>query len=356
MEEGIILEIIDDKAIILTSTGEFKTINNSKGYEVGKRVNYSINKNKSKTRGLAIIALIASLILFLIPFNINKVNAYVTIDINPSLKLELNETLVKKIIPLNDDAVRLINNLKDVNNKDIYYVTKEILAEAEEMGYIKKEEVNYVLVGIYEQEKKLDLHKLEMVIDKAPSNTIKVETIILEANKTEKEEAEKERITIGKYLIKNELNKQGIEINTEEINNSSVKEINEYIQNMGNLIDNDKKQEKKEEGSEEKNLEHQGLSGQKIDTKNENKDNENDHKNNDEMKNNQINMNNINMNSGLNKNTNKISESILEFINKNEDNKPDEDNKSDDGKSISESKKNNDENGSEKKQKNKKDN
>ena len=115
-----------------------------------------INKEKHKTfKGIYILAPIC-LILVLFGgifgfnfYNSNKVVNYLSIDINPSIMLGVNnKDKVKEVNNLNDDAEELTKDLELIN-LEVEDATNKIIDKAIELGYITEEEDNTILLSTY---------------------------------------------------------------------------------------------------------------------------------------------------------------------------------------------------------------
>lgn len=115
-----------------------------------------INKEKQKTfKGIYVLAPIC-LILVLFGgifgfnfYNSNKVVNYLSIDINPSIMLGVNnKDKVKEVNNLNDDAEELTKDLELIN-LEVEDATNKIIDKAIEVGYITEEEDNTILLSTY---------------------------------------------------------------------------------------------------------------------------------------------------------------------------------------------------------------
>lgn len=119
----------------------------------------STGEEKVKTKkfkGLYVLAPVCVIVLVLgtfLGFNIyndNKVVSYLSIDINPSIMLGVNEDdKVKEIDNLNDEAKEVTEGL-ELENMLVEDATSKIIDRAVELGYITEEEDdNAVLISTY---------------------------------------------------------------------------------------------------------------------------------------------------------------------------------------------------------------
>ncbi|WP_085992827.1 anti-sigma factor domain-containing protein [Oceanobacillus senegalensis] len=159
MKKGIILEKHRNYTIFLTKDGEFV-----KGYvtddrQIGEEVVFEPLKEKKKTphfpmKGKHIVPRMITLacicILLMLPFyfipGTKEAYAYVTVDINPSVEIEIDKNcLVRDIQPLNDDAKVIIEQLRDYQGEKVEIVIQQVLEQSEEFELINRDK--NVLVG-----------------------------------------------------------------------------------------------------------------------------------------------------------------------------------------------------------------
>ena len=100
------------------------------------------------------------LIISILPFKQNnEVYAYLSIDINPSLELGINEDCqVIELIPYNEDGEKIVSLLHDWKKKDIGDVTSEIMDVIQSQGYLK-ENHEAILSTVYVNTDKQDHNK-----------------------------------------------------------------------------------------------------------------------------------------------------------------------------------------------------
>ncbi len=217
---------------LLTPDGEFLQINRQKyDYELGQEIpipiqekqkarNFSSFFNSLKGKSLAAVAIasILALITF-IPFNQNEVYAYMSIDINPSIELGVNEDLkVIELIPYNEDGKKLIKELENWKNKDLKSLTEEILASLKGKGYLKTEhEIVIGTVHTGESKEKVE-SKLDETIEQIEENISheKAKVTSYEATKKERELAQQKGLTAGKLLSEQKSNQSEKPTQTEK--------------------------------------------------------------------------------------------------------------------------------------------
>ena len=135
--KGIVVEVNQNNAVMLSNTGEFVNVPN-KNYEVGQRVRYS------KNLGVTLSAIVSAVVFFCIvgfagwKFYTNPVS-YVDVEVNPHIRIELNSfEKVVNVTPLNYDGQKLIDAVGKPN-PDVKMCIQSYLDKATEMGYIDKD-------------------------------------------------------------------------------------------------------------------------------------------------------------------------------------------------------------------------
>lgn len=142
--KGIVIELLrNDVAILLTDEGEFVRVKQKQGMEVGqtilfldqdKIIDRPIPFTPKKKKFIPIFAAIAAmLLLFLIP-NVKQQTAYaiLSVDINPSFELELDESLtIVGVKTLNDSASQLVlEQVKGMTLEKGLEIIRNLLSDA----------------------------------------------------------------------------------------------------------------------------------------------------------------------------------------------------------------------------------
>ncbi|GAA0438695.1 MAG: anti-sigma factor domain-containing protein [Bacillota bacterium] len=161
MKKGIIMEQHRKYMIVLTEEGAFYKAVPVKNAELGTEVSFKPMKAKKgllfsfggnkMNASLRLLALVSVMLLFVLPFYFvmekSKTYAYVSIDINPSIELEVTENmLVQSIRPVNDDAELILDKLTNYENKNLDEVIHMIMDKSEETGLINNQK--NMLVGV----------------------------------------------------------------------------------------------------------------------------------------------------------------------------------------------------------------
>ncbi|WP_075981137.1 anti-sigma factor domain-containing protein [Bacillus massilinigeriensis] len=218
MKTGIIIEINERFLTLLTPDGEFmRALKHNRPYTLGEEISFSPMELERKRwsflpffqtfKGKAVVAAGFAIILavstFLPMYQDNKVYAYMSIDVNPSIELAVNDDLqVVELIPYNNEGKEIIEEIKDWKKSNIEEVTKKILSEIDEKGFTDKNQ-EIIIAKVY-------AGKREKVIDRKLNNQIKhiknevknekIDVNVVEATQEEREKAKKQGLTTGKYI------------------------------------------------------------------------------------------------------------------------------------------------------------
>ncbi|MGP4106541.1 anti-sigma-I factor RsgI family protein [Virgibacillus sp. L01] len=162
MNKGIVMEKHRCYTIVMQKDGAFQKALPIDDADIGAEVYFQLKETKmnllfnqfssrNKQVPVRLIAMTIMLFVLVMPFffvmNSNETYAYVNIDINPSVELEVNEKLkVQSINPLNDDAKVLINQLSKYKGKELENVIDNIMNTSEKAGLLKNGK--NMLVGV----------------------------------------------------------------------------------------------------------------------------------------------------------------------------------------------------------------
>ncbi|USK71440.1 anti-sigma factor domain-containing protein [Peribacillus asahii] len=232
MKKGIVLSVTKRHITLLTPEGEFVRRNRDNGvYEIGDEVTiipvertFPISSKK-----IAVIGTFASACLLF--FSIiavqpsTHVSAYMTIDVNPSVEIGVDDDLdVIELKGLNDEGKRVVKELGVWENKELSTVTENVVAKTKELGYLKGSAQKIVVsTTIIEKNKKVNqqLNKeLQHMSQQWPVNRTKVQ--VIQATKEERNEAKRQGLSTGKY-VKQKRESQRKKIQTNQDNQSQEK-------------------------------------------------------------------------------------------------------------------------------------
>ncbi|MCR8644950.1 hypothetical protein NV379_20050 [Paenibacillus sp. N1-5-1-14] len=156
MNKGIVVQISDKEIVILLPTGQFDRItNDGRNCQIGDEIVYSDKAptTNSSVKGLVIaisglaVALVATFFIVIKLLGLSssdEVVAYVSLDINPSVEMGVDESdQVRVMKGLNADGEKLITNMK-YQGKTLEEVTQLVLDQAEK-GVLAAKEADIVV-------------------------------------------------------------------------------------------------------------------------------------------------------------------------------------------------------------------
>lgn len=243
--KGTIMEINKNSMIIMTEDCGFQEIKKRQSVMEGMEIDYFphevLTKRKSTFTQKSFLSVAAVLIIMLISSyftstglkSILMPTAVLTIDINPSISLELNQQQeVIRVKALNEDAKSF--PLNTIKKKDVREAVAQIILWAEEGGYIRPQEDNYILLTTVSlrdevaQEEELERLAAELTTSIEAASTEDIKKIVLSINSNQEtlKQAEKENVSVGKMeIIRKTTENNNDLINIEEIKNKKVKDL-----------------------------------------------------------------------------------------------------------------------------------
>lgn len=252
MNKGIIMEIKKDYAIALNDNGIMEKILYKKDMKVGQKIFYfeediikSTNKVNINHSFLKSFGSIAAIFLLVFTFfqGITYENAYavVSLDINPSIQIEVSSKMnIISIEGINDDGKNIdFSNIIGSNINNGIEEIKKILIEKKYLDDNKEVLVAFALV------KEKDDDKYEESVKDAIHETFKTEnvTYVKVVNKANIAEAKTKGVSLGRYEVSLTAN-EDVKKNIEKI---PVKEITSSIKDNKNVTHWQAQEEKVED-------------------------------------------------------------------------------------------------------------
>jgi hypothetical protein len=145
VKKGIVLELDEEFVTLLTPEGEFIQVRKEDEYEIGEEIEARVMKKpivRRRSFRYVITSLVAAAtllvaVLFHVPSN--EVYAYMSIDINPSIEVGVDEQLkVLKLTAYNKEGKKIISQLSHWKKKAFVDITKEIIELSMKEGYLQK--------------------------------------------------------------------------------------------------------------------------------------------------------------------------------------------------------------------------
>lgn len=247
MKKGLIMELKKDYAIVLNDDGGMEKIVIKPQMAVGQKIFYfdedivkiteTTSSNNSKFKYSVFMKSFGSIAaVFLLAFtffynmNINKTVAIVSLDINPSIQIEVdNNQNIIKVVGMNDDGKNIdFSGIKGCNINDGIKSIKDILVEKEYLKNNKDVLVGFAFVKNGEKTTYEDDIK-EAVLSNFDTENV---TYLKAEDKKDVEEAKEQGISLGRY----EASKVVDEETKKKIVNAPVKEITDQIKDKENVI------------------------------------------------------------------------------------------------------------------------
>lgn len=248
--KAIVMEIKEEYIIVMTDDASLVRIKKRGSLKEGDTIIFledDILKNSKKIKGISNIIVpfmyIASILMIIVLPNLSKKNyAVVTLDINPSIQLNIDKSkTIIKVLRLNKDAEKI--NLDDAIGMKLGEGLENIKYNLEKENYKIKND--YALVGfaIIEDTKNVTYEKEVKDIVK---NSFKgTNTIYLSSNKKDLQLANKECISLGRYLADKKISYKydAGKMNVDKIVDELKEDKKVYIQKPAEENKEDKKEE-----------------------------------------------------------------------------------------------------------------
>ncbi|WP_226038244.1 anti-sigma-I factor RsgI family protein [Aquibacillus saliphilus] len=215
MNKGTIIKQRHRYTIILNRDGGFERVKPLRGAEIGEEVIYlskqesrvqtffsaqQITKRKLKLATMVMVLIFASFPLYAW-FDNQKAYAFVSIDINPSLELELNDDMiVERVNPLNKDAEALLDKTIQLEGESVEFVTETIISASQQD--LVATEADMVLIGVsYQSNHQQDNHVTEALdnyFEEHPKSGLQIATFVVP--KEVREQAQEQNASMNQMM------------------------------------------------------------------------------------------------------------------------------------------------------------
>ncbi|MGZ4160586.1 MAG: anti-sigma factor domain-containing protein, partial [Neobacillus sp.] len=219
MKKGIVMDIDNAFLTLLTPEGEFlRARKQNQPYAIGDEIHFfPVENHKTfhsfipfinifKVKPVWAVSVLAVLIILLgsfIPMYQNdKAYAYMSIDGDPSIELGVNKKMqVVEITGFNKEGKNVISQISDWKKKDVSQLTKTILTEMKNEGYLKNKGLIIISTVRTNQPEAKAEEKLKENINEIKQTISKQQLELNVFNGTEKdrETAHEQGLTTGKY-------------------------------------------------------------------------------------------------------------------------------------------------------------
>ncbi|HML36582.1 MAG TPA: anti-sigma factor domain-containing protein [Bacillota bacterium] len=157
--KGIVIDVMDKDAVILSDDGLFKKIKN-KDYEIGQTLQLTENMESASNRpalggwkaGSRLVNAAASIAAVMVMGTIGAFayytpTDYVSLDVNPSIEYSVN--MFERILDakaVNEDGQEILSDL-NLKNKDINEALRETLDQLKSEGYLEPDKDSGVVIA-----------------------------------------------------------------------------------------------------------------------------------------------------------------------------------------------------------------
>ncbi|WP_411170056.1 hypothetical protein ACH36K_06065 [Clostridium sp. MB05] len=272
MKKALVVEASDNYIVTLDNKGKFKKIKNKMNLKIGDE--YEKSEGISVKKGI-VFATSLALLLGMGGFGYSYATPtdYLTLDINPSIKLTTNRyNKVLEVESLNSDGEAISKDLK-VKNKSVKDAIKLLVESATDNGYIVKNDDNAVMITSTSDEV---LNDAEVGVEEGlkEEEIVNTEVIKENINKERFEEAERLGISPGKVNLIQKLQAVSPDVTLDEYSNAPVKDIMKKIKEQRVINKEENKTEENNSQNKEENINNEEQE-KAIEKKEENKSKEN---------------------------------------------------------------------------------
>jgi hypothetical protein len=207
---GIVMEVKQKSAIIMTSDGDFLNVRKpSSAVQIGEEITSAVLES-TPAFSWRYAAAAAAIILLLLPFMYFRqayaTVAYVNVDINPSLEIGINRyNKVSVVYALNSDGEALLNTMS-LKGLDINSAIGLVISEAKAKSFIRDDKLNDIEITLVKL-KQSNVNTSEEAIlksarDKMDTLDVDATIEVREANERIREEAKKQNLSTNKFINK----------------------------------------------------------------------------------------------------------------------------------------------------------
>lgn len=257
---GVVLELRDNKAYLITDSCEVYCIKKQPGMYEGMEINFDssevINNINSAAKYSAVVASIAAVFVAIMFYvNIlysNQIYAYVNVDINTNWELVVDKK--NRVIDVNvkDNNSSFIVEDIDYKSKPLESVLVDLVEKLNQNGMIDLNSDNKALITACLNDKdgkqvdKNGLRNLELSYNKIKGelSSRNIDSYFLEVKSEDRKLAADNNISTGRYSIYKISKEQGIDIDLENLKNKCINEIMEKVVIGNNLIEDNNNSDK----------------------------------------------------------------------------------------------------------------
>ncbi|GAA0324361.1 hypothetical protein GCM10008967_13640 [Bacillus carboniphilus] len=215
MMKGIVMDVKGEKLTVLTKDGQFLQTdkNDYPQYEIGQEITIQSKVLlKERKRVLSfpkpILAVASVFVLifasFLLSFGFGNQTAYayVTVDINPSFEIAIDEEFkIIDIVPLNNEAESILEDISNWEKQSFTKVTSILVKESKEEGFLNDEQT-VIFSSVFVEEQEDTKEEMTRIIQEVQVEMEKehVELTWYEGTEEDREQASQAGVSTGKLI------------------------------------------------------------------------------------------------------------------------------------------------------------
>lgn len=221
-EKAVVLEKKGSLYYVLMKNGEFKALTLKTHFEIGEEIWISrVNIWDNMRKWGSVAALFLLLLGVTSYFSLLKPSlavALISIDINPSIELTVNQNgEVLDTKTYNDDAKLVLSQL-NLKHKSSEKAIEDIVSKATELNFLTPEN-DVVVIGVSPLQSNQDLPvtpaKLQKSVKKA--TPVQAKVMVYELSEQENKLAQDQGVTIGEYGLYQDAQENGISVKPEAL-------------------------------------------------------------------------------------------------------------------------------------------
>ncbi|TCN00723.1 anti-sigma factor-like protein [Paenibacillus sp. BK033] len=267
MKRGIVLSIENKKAVVMTADGQFISIPHQAHMRVGDEASIPAETaappRRKPKRVYWYSGAAAAILLFFIPFfylttaEAHPVVAYVSLDINPSIEMGVDQQQrVQELIGLNRDGQAIVSKIS-YKGKSVDTVAASIMSTVAAEHYLDKPDKDIVITS-YMLEDKSPGEELEKTVTSAVDQKIQEaikgidaakepNVTVLSVPSEVREEASANGISSGKMAVYLMAKDEGYPIELEQIKSQSLAEATKSVGGVKKIVEKGVTKEKLKE-------------------------------------------------------------------------------------------------------------
>jgi len=250
---GVVMELKDNKAFIMTNSCEVVCIRKQPGMYEGMELVFDrsekINIANSVVKYSAVIGSAAAVFIAIVFYvNLifsNQIYAYVGIDMNTNLELAVDKNNRVIDIRTNDENQKVLIEDLNYKSKPLESVLVDMVENFGEKGMIDSHTDNKVLITAclqdkYDRQAEKEMFKnlensYSKIKDELQSRNI--QSYFMEVKSEDRKFAADNNISTGRYSIYKKSKEQGIDIDIEKLKHNQINEILEKVVVDDELVD-----------------------------------------------------------------------------------------------------------------------